>query len=80
MDVMGGCCGQTFLAVSPDERKKLFWGPETLGGPWDTGAGSTSRRLQAQYIILFTICPKAVKAVGLSAYHGCRIHPRIRQM
>ena len=31
MDVMGGCCGQTFLAVSPDGRKKLFQGPETLG-------------------------------------------------
>ena len=43
MDVMGGCCGQTFLAVSPDGRKKLFRGPEALGEVLGTFGGLLRR-------------------------------------
>lgn len=63
MGVMGGCCGQTFRPRLQTRRKKTwFSGVWTLS--WEV-LGSTSRRLQAQYIILFAICREAVKAAGL---------------
>lgn len=61
IDVMGGCCGQTSRRGEEPSRRMQEARRNTPGGP---STFPPSRRVARQYVILLTICPKAVKTAA----------------